>query len=176
MKRSAITLFALMSLFFSVSTSVRELRAETIIAKGFTLEIPDSWEVIQEEKTIFTVRAPQDHADDSFGENIRVLRHSVGKAFTADEVLARQKSNTGRFKLIGEGKVEAAKIPMVWMAIAPKTPRDDRDRLVKIDFISTFGTDIVVLTAMAEPEVWQTYLPTFKKIVSSFAPASRDEP
>ncbi len=144
----------------------------TLRSDEYVLVVPDDWEVIDEAKTIFTVRAPKDDENDTFSENIRVLRHPAGRAYSVSEVLRRQKSDTGRFKLIGEGTVEDTKVPMVWMAITPKSPRDDGDKLVKIDFITTKGTDILVLTAMADPGVWDAYMPKFKKIAATFAPVS----
>ncbi len=164
-----------------VSTSLAQTNTSgaqntTLKSAGYSLVVPDDWEVVDEAKTIFTVRAPRENESDTFGENIRVIRYPVGKAYSVKDVLRRQKNDTGRFKLIGEGTVDNAQVPMVWMAITPKSPRDEDDTLVKIDFITTKDTDIVVLTAMAEPEVWKNYLPKFKKIASTFAPLSGDEP
>jgi len=171
--RLIVTLAVGLSLSVRLNTSTAQ--DVVVTSEGYTISIPDRWEVLDEEKTIFTLRAPKDNENDSFGENIRVVRHSVGKFYTVNDVLTRQKAHTGRFELIGEGKVEEARVPMVWMAITPKSPRDEGDDLVKIDFITTKGTDIVVLTAMAESQVWKAYLPIFTTIASSFAPVSDDE-
>ncbi len=161
----------------AVALPTRSIAQEkTLTAEGYTLEVPMDWEVIEEDKTIFTVRAPRESETDSFGENIRVLRYAVGKAYSVSEVLRRQKSETGRFKLIDEGTVDDAQVPMVWMAITPKSPRDEDDTLVKIDFITTKGTDIVVLIAMAESDEWKSYLPKFKKIASTFTLVNGDKP
>jgi hypothetical protein len=176
MHRRLLAVTFAVGLLLLVRTSTCNAQEETLTSEGYTIAVPDDWEVIEEEKTIFTVRAPRDNENDSFSENIRVVRHTVGKAYSVSDVLRRQKSDTGRFKLIGEGTVDDAEVPMVWMAITPKSPRDEGDVLVKIDFITTKGTDIVVLTAMAEPGAWKTYLPQFKKIVSTFAPLLGDEP
>lgn len=145
----------------------------TIKSDGYHLTFPSDWEIIEESKTIFTIRAPKDHEEDTFGENIRVVRHSVGREYSVEQVLKQQKSNLGRYKLLGDGTVEDAAVPMVWMALTPESPRDARDRRVKIDFITTRDQDVVVLTAMTEREVWERYLPIFQKIARTFGPLEK---
>lgn len=147
-----------------------KLNGEKITAEGYSIIVPDGWEVLEEVKTIFTLRAPRDDESDTFGENIRVLRYRVGQSFTVDQVLQRQKSDTGRFELVGEGRVDKAVIPMVWMALAPSTPQNENDDRVKVDFITTQGTDVVTLVAVAERKAWESYMPIFKQIASTFKP------
>jgi hypothetical protein len=153
-----------------------------IESEGFSLRVPEAWEQLEEDKTIITARSPRRGDEDRFRENVRLHLYDVGKAYTPEQVVARQKTDLGRFKLIGEGKVGNAQVPMRWMAIAPKVPRSDSDRLVKIDFITTNGTVIVVLIAMAEMDDWKDHMPLFEKIAgtltlpSSRAPLQNGEP
>jgi hypothetical protein len=169
--RSLTLLVALASAssLFGVHCDAKE---KTLKAGNYTIQAPPDWEVLEEKSSMLTIREPMQNDTDTFGENIRIVKFVVGKVFSVTDVLRRQKSDTERFKLIGEGKVSDAKVPMVWMALTPKVPRDEDDKLVKIDFITTRGTDIVVITAMSELHVWDKYLPRFAKIAATFQPIS----
>ncbi|HBE70501.1 MAG TPA: hypothetical protein DDW52_20320 [Planctomycetaceae bacterium] len=145
---------------------------EEIAADGYTIRVPDGWEIVDEEKTILSIRSPLEDGNDTFGENIRIVRYPLGRPHTVEEVLKRQKSDTGRFMLIGEGRVDEARVPMTWMALTPQTPQHDKDDRVKIDFMTTQGNELVVLVAMAERNAWKRYMPIFREIVSTFQPPS----
>ena len=95
----------------SLATAVAE---DHVVESGdFSLKISADWQVRGDDKTIMTIVAPSESAEDTFRENIRIVRYPTEEKMELQVVLRKKRIFPGRFKVVDEGEVKASKIPMV---------------------------------------------------------------
>ena len=156
-----------MVFFLSTSALTCLGQDQVIDLQDLSVSIPKTWERVPDDKTILTARGPSRGANDAFSENIRIEVRELPRPATPEQILAAQTSTKalGKYRLLGQGKVDEAKTPVVWYAIT-HTEAAKNDRVI-IDYVAVKGQKAFVMHCMIEADQWKAEQKVFEKIAKS---------